>query len=352
MPGSMLKCQIIKFALLFLVLFTGNFSFAQTDSTYTDSTTLEETVLDSGLFDSTMLEEEWSDSMSEDGNSDSSNFSEGDAMLSDSAFMASIPEQPEPTSEPELLFLESLSMRTISGQTTHTLEKGQLEFCVQHRFGEFSLGKYELYGMDQSRVRIGFDYGITNKITVGVGRSSMGKVFNGFFKAVLGKQGENNKKFSYTWVSDMYVSGEKNTDPSLDPYYFTHRLKYVNQLLVSHAFGQRAVLTLAPTVVHRNLVDSAKYANDLSMAVISGRLKVRKGMNLTSEYSYLFNHDMRKLYTPAFGLGVEFYTSGGHIFQIVFTNSNSMNEADIYAMANGKWSKGQVRMGFNIVRQF
>jgi len=246
--------------------------------------------------------------------------------------------------------IEGISLRMITGQTTRVLNKGVLEFCVQHRFGFISGGKDQFYGFDVSDVRLGFDYGLTRKITLGVGRSSMGKAFNGFVKAAIVKQGEHSM-FNFSWLSDMYISGLKNNDASLDPYYFTHRLKFTNQLLISHSFGQRFMLSVAPTVVHRNLVDSAKYANDLSLLIVNGRLKIREGLNLTGEYSYLFNHNMRKLYTPCISAGVELYTSG-HIFQIVFTNSNSMNEADAYAMQNGKWSKGNIRMGFNIVRQF
>lgn len=273
-----------------------------------------------------------------------------DTMLKISDSMASSFE-PYEGKVPYGTTLEGMSLRMITGQTTRVLQRKTLEFCVQHRFGFFSQGKSQFYGLDQSDVRLGFDYGLTRRTTIGIGRSSLGKVYNGFVKMAITKQGTNGAWFNVTWLSDLYLSGMKNTDPNLDPYYFSHRLKYTHQLLISRTFNEKIMVSVAPTIIHRNLVDSVKYPNDLSMLVFNARWNVTHGINLTGEYSYMFNHDMRNLYSPCIGAGIEFYTSG-HIFQIVFSNSNSMNEGDAYAMQNGKISKGNIRMGFNIVRLF
>ncbi len=330
----MRKCQIIKTGFALLAFMAAGITTAQTDSTSTDSTL---NVIDTAMAPVMV--------------NDTAMFIDTFPVIdTNQQVVADAVPDYVPRMLPYGMSLESLSLRMITGQTTHVLNKNVLEFCVQHRFGYFNQGKDQFYGFDQSDVRLGFDYGLTRQITIGIGRSSLGKTYNGYVKAKIMKQSD---RFPLTlaWLSDMSISGLKNTDPDLNPFYASHRYKYAHQLFVSRSFGERAMLTLAPSVIHHNLVDSTKYPNDMGLLVVNARIKIRQGLNITGEYSYIFNHDVRQRYTPCIGAGFELYTSG-HIFQIVFSNSNSMNEADSYAMKNGKISNGDIRMGFNIVRQF
>ncbi|MBL7811891.1 MAG: hypothetical protein JNL57_06670 [Bacteroidetes bacterium] len=270
----------------------------------------------------------------------------------DSVFVAGVEDTtPAPANEPVYAKytppLESLSLRLINGHTTHNLYKGELEFCIQHRFGILSGGNEKFFGLDESNIRIGFDYGVRDWLTVGIGRSGMGKTINGYTKFRLVKQGK--WPVSAAWLSDWAINGLKK-DPVLDPWYNTHRYRYTHQLIVSRSFGNRAVIHLLPTLVHRNLVDSIQTPNDLFLLMGTARVKIVNGLNLTAEYSYMF-HSLRKRLNPSAGIGVELYT-GRHIFQFTFTNANSMNEPMFLTDPNGAIRNGDIRFGFNIVRRW
>ncbi|NBP04913.1 MAG: hypothetical protein EBV15_01645 [Bacteroidetes bacterium] len=179
------------------------------------------------------------------------------------------------------------SFRIINGHGTPTLDKKQLEFCIQHRFGLLSSGYEGAWGLDQSNIRIGLDYGLNHNITIGAGRSGMGKTSNGYIKwGIVKPDGTNQYKTSITWLSDMAYVFEKNTS-GLTPYYNTHRINYTHQLLVSRNFffGRHMfMLQVAPTLVHRNLVETAADANDVPLLVGNVRYRINDRIHLTGEF--------------------------------------------------------------------
>ncbi|MBS3915963.1 MAG: hypothetical protein KG003_15810 [Bacteroidetes bacterium] len=241
-------------------------------------------------------------------------------------------------------------LRIVNFQSTKVLEKGQLDFCIQHRFGYLSQGKSNFFGLDESNYRLGFDYGLINHLTIGVGRSNVGKILNGYFKWEIVKQNET-VPFSVSLLEDLGVS-LAHPPSGLEPYYWTHRLKYTSQLIIAHVFGDsRFMIQIAPTVVHRNFTDSATEPNDLLSLTSDLRFRITKGISITGEYGFLFPRDYRNQLRTAAGAGVEFYTAR-HVFQLLVSNAYYMNEANILTMQNGNISKGEIRFGFNVVRSF
>jgi hypothetical protein len=239
------------------------------------------------------------------------------------------------------------SLRMINAQSTYTLEKGVLEFCIQHRFGLLSSGYENAWGFDQSNIRVGFDYGVSNGITVGVGRAGMGKTANAYTKFAIAK----NELGNITWLSDMAFVFEKNTT-GLTPWYTSHRLNYTHQLLMSkHLLSHKLFLQLAPTLVHRNLVDSAADANTVPLLVANFRYALSEKICFTGEYTHLFNKRLNSQINRSVGFGLEFWTAG-HVFQITCTNANTLNEARFLTTQNGDFRKGEFRLGFNIVRKW
>ena len=78
----------------------------------------------------------------------------------------------------------------------HSLENtaaGVFDFKISHRFGFISGGVQELFGLDASTIRIGGDYGITNRLMVGFGRSSYEKTYDVFGKYKLLRQSSGKK---------------------------------------------------------------------------------------------------------------------------------------------------------------
>lgn len=247
------------------------------------------------------------------------------------------------------------SFRIINGHGTPTLGKKQLEFCIQHRFGQLNSGYEGAWGLDQSNIRIGLDYGLNRNITIGVSRSGMGKTSNGYIKwGIVKPDGTNQFKTAVTWLSDMAYVFEKNAT-GLNPYYNTHRMNYTHQLLISrnsylgrHMF----MLQLAPTLVHRNLVETTADANDIPLLVGNVRYRINDRIHLTGEFSHAFNKRIRNSGPPMAGAGIEFWTSG-HAFQLFVSNANSINEFRYMTDGNnGRFGKGDLRLGFNIVRRW
>lgn len=243
-----------------------------------------------------------------------------------------------------------IGLRIVNGHSTFTVPKKKLDFYIQHRFGYLNQGKNGFFGLDESNIRLGFEYGVFNNLTVGIARSSMGKMYSGYGKWAFVKQSKEHP-VSVTWFSEMDISAAHPAN-DLDPFYPSHRYKYTHQLIVAHVFGnQRLMVQVSPTLVHRNLVDSLPEPNDLALIAGALRFRINSKISLTGEYSYIVNHHMRKYLTPCAGAGIEFYT-GGHVFQLVFTNAAALTESQYMGMDNGKISKGQIRFGFNIVRRF
>ncbi len=241
------------------------------------------------------------------------------------------------------------SSRVINGQSMEMIPKGALDFRILHRFGELNGGAYEFFGLDQASMRIGLDYGIMKNLTVGVGRSTAKKELDGFVKYRILQQstGAKNMPFSLVYVGGMTCYLDTN---AFEGNYFTNRLAFYNQLVIGRKFNERFTFQLTPTFLHRNLVLLASEPNDLYALGAGGRVKVTKRIAITGDYFYVFNNTDPAAVDPL-SVGVDIET-GGHVFQLHFSNCIGMNERAFLADTQGKWGKGEVRFGFNLSRIF
>jgi hypothetical protein len=238
----------------------------------------------------------------------------------------------------------------------HSLEStaaGVLDVKISHRFGFINGGIYELFGLDQATIRIGADYGITDRLTVGLGRSSYQKTYDGFLKYKILRQSTGLKKMPVTMAILLTeaIQTTKWTDPDRQNF-FTSRLFHTAQLIVGRKFSNDFSFELAPTWVHRNLVETLEENNDVFALGFAGRIKLNKRFSINGEWIYVpenqINHDV---FHNSLSFGVEIET-GGHVFQLHFTNSTSMIEKGFVAETVGKWSDAGVHFGFNISRVF
>src|ERR1017187_8793407 len=73
--------------------------------------------------------------------------------------------------------------RLINSQSLETVKAHTLDFRISHHFGNELLGDHYLYGLDlASDIRYAFEYGITNKLTVGFSRSRLDENLEGLIK--------------------------------------------------------------------------------------------------------------------------------------------------------------------------
>jgi hypothetical protein len=246
------------------------------------------------------------------------------------------------------------STRILNGHSVEKMPAGQLDFRISHRFGTLNTGAYNLWGLDQSNVHFSLEYGILNWLMVGVGRGTYEKTFDGFTKFTLLRQstGEREMPVSVSVVSTVALNSLKWTDPTRTNY-FSSRLSYVGQVLIARKINNYFSFQLTPSYVHRNLVATELDPNDLWSMGAGGRMKLSKRISLNAEYYYVANpktYMSQQIYNPL-SLGVDIET-GGHVFQLFFTNSVAMIEKGFIGETTGSWRKRDIHFGFNISRVF
>jgi hypothetical protein len=242
--------------------------------------------------------------------------------------------------------------RVINSQSIENVGGGVLDMKISHRFGFISGGAYELYGLDDATIRIGLDYGITDRLMVGWGRSSFEKTYDLFSKYKILRQstGKVSMPITMSWFGSMAVTTLKWQEPERENY-FSSRMYYTHQLLIGRKFSDNFTLQLMPTFVHRNIVKNAHEKNDVYALGVAARQKLTKRLAINAEYFYVGPDQIDERYKNSLSLGFDIET-GGHVFQLHFTNSTSMIERGYITETVGNWLKGDIHFGFNVSRVF
>ena len=244
------------------------------------------------------------------------------------------------------------SSRVIMSQSMEMLRPGVLDFRILHRFGNVNQGLSQFFGLDQASIRLGLDYGLSNNLSVGIGRSSFRKEVDGFAKwrAVQQSTGLNSFPVSLIAVGGATIIGAPWTGPE-NKNNLTSRTAYYTQAIIGRKFSERLTLQAAPIFLHRNYVETAADPNDVFGAGVGGRLKLSKRVSLNVDYYYVANkNDARDLHNPlSIGFDIE---TGGHVFQLHFTNAVGMNERAFLTETTNSWGRGDIQFGFNISRAF
>lgn len=246
------------------------------------------------------------------------------------------------------------STRIMNGHSIERMPPGQLDVRISHRFGTLNSGIYNYFGLDQSNIHFGLEFGIFKWLMIGIGRGNYEKTYDGFAKFSILRQstGAKTMPVSLSLLSSASVTTLKWADTSRTNY-FSSRLTYVYQVLVARKMNQTFSLQLTPTFVHRNLVATELDPNDLYVIGAGGRIKLTKRISFNAEYFYMVNskkYMSTKVYNPL-SLGFDIET-GGHVFQLIFTNSVAMIEKGFIGETTGDWLKGDIHFGFNISRVF
>ena len=251
--------------------------------------------------------------------------------------------------------------RLINGQTNETIAAKHLNFWIQHRFGRVNSGFNGFWGLDESRVRIGFDYGITDNLMIGIGRSSFQKTSDYFVKYKLFRQSKGARIMPVT--ATLLAGGAINAMPTgystelgttMNFNNNIERQSYFGQLILARKFNESVSFQLMPTFLHNNKTESADVKNDIFAVGIGGRVKVSKRISVNGEYyAQVRSYDGNSAYPykNSLSLGVDIET-GGHVFQLHLTNSRGMIEKQYIAGTTGLWQKGDIHYGFNVSRVF
>ncbi len=244
------------------------------------------------------------------------------------------------------------SNRVINLHSIEQTASGVMDLKISHRFGFLNGGWYELFGLDAASIRIGADYGISKNLMIGFGRSSHEKTYDGFVKYRLLRQssGVKNSPITLSAFASTAVKTLRWQNPDRENY-FSSRLYYTYQLIIGRKFSNAFSLQISPTVVHRNLVKTELESNDVFALAAATRIKLTNRVALNAEYIYVFKDQLANGYRNTLSIGFDIET-GGHVFQLHFSNATSMIEKGFVTETVGDWGDGGIHFGFNVSRVF
>ena len=241
-------------------------------------------------------------------------------------------------------------LKVINFESTKLVAKGGFNFIVSHRFGTVKNGFQNLFGLDEAVTHLNFVYGLSEHINISASRSSNQKIYEVATKFRLVNQQAGKMPFTVVGYTSVLANTTLDSDnlPKLE---FKHRLSYVAQLLVSRKMNKNLSLILSPTFFHDNYLTDDFQENSQYGVGFGGRYKLGKRWSLNTEYGVHLNRSENSLYKNPFSVGVDLET-GGHVFQLLFTNSQSMNTNGVFGTSTGDWGESDVYFGFNLARSF
>ncbi|MBN8567295.1 MAG: hypothetical protein J0M25_11250 [Flavobacteriales bacterium] len=253
------------------------------------------------------------------------------------------------------------SLKIVNLESTKLAAKGDFYFVVAHRFDYFNNGFDDFFGLDNANTQLKFLYGVNEWLTVHLARSGFQKTYDLAAKYRLVSQKENGTPFTIVGFNSIAINSElKEKDyPKLK---FENRLSYVAQVLISRKFSEKLSLQLAPSFFHENTLRDILDTNNQPIlpnpqdnsqfAVgIGGRYKLTSRWSVNADYAAHLNRASSAITKNPLSIGVDLET-GGHVFQMHFTNSRAMHEAGFLGQTTGDWGKGEIAFGFNLVRVF
>lgn len=242
------------------------------------------------------------------------------------------------------------SLKIINLESTKLAAKGDFYFIVSHRFDYLKNGFDDFFGLDNANTRLQFLYGVTPWLTVHVSRSGFNKTYEAAGKYSLMHQEQDGFPFEIVGFNSIAVNTglEKDLLPLIE---FKDRLSYVSQLLISRKFSDNLSLQIAPTYFHENYVAFNDQDNSQFALGMGGRYKLTSRWSINMDYAAHLNRASNSPFTNPLSIGVDLET-GGHVFQMHFTNALAMHESGFLGNTSGKWSKSEIAFGFNLVRVF
>ncbi|WP_304516836.1 DUF5777 family beta-barrel protein [Cecembia rubra] len=251
--------------------------------------------------------------------------------------------------EEELIFH---APRHINLATVEALEKNTLHFAIMHTFGTVDNGPRNLWGLDNgANILLNFEYGLTDRFSLGLSRQSMDKFYNLYFRHHVLRQTQNNRMpFSLSLMAGMGLNTSDYDflpDPGVQ---FQERFSYVAQVMVARKFSEKLSLQLSPMWVYFN--------SPLPVYQIEGTQKSYLALGLSSKYKITGKTSLTGQWIPNLnnsltnnvGLGID-VEAGGHVFQMYFVTSPALSDQYLLAGGNGRVGE-KFRLGFNVNRLF
>lgn len=245
------------------------------------------------------------------------------------------------------------STRVVTSQSVELVDEGEFLFVIGHRFGTLNSGIRDLFGLDNSTVRLGGDFGLTDKLNAGIGRSSFEKTYDGYlkYKFLEQKKGENSFPFSAVAFTSANINGQETPFVNVPETDGIHRFSFISELLLASKLSKNVSVQLAPVFIHRNFIESDDSENSYFTGHLGTSIRISPSTTINTEY-FLNPNDVDALtdLTNSLSIGVDIET-GGHVFQLHLTNSQGLTE-NFLSQTTGDFFDGDIFFGFNVARNF
>lgn len=244
---------------------------------------------------------------------------------------------------------------TVIGTASVTnLPRGNANVTIMHAFGRVSEGIDELFGLDAgANIRFGLDYGITDRVSIGIGRSRFEKTYDLRTKVSLLRQTRDGRHpVAVAVKADVGV----RTDPvGLG---FADRLSFLGSVPVGRRVSERVSLQVTPMVSHFNTVFAEPRADGTTLhpenthvaLSVAGRVLLGERIALLVEVTPVLGARTGGT-RDAMAVGLDIDT-GGHVFQLFVASSPWLTEQHTVARNVDAFLSGDFRFGFNVNRVF
>lgn len=251
----------------------------------------------------------------------------------------------------------------INTHSVETLPKQKLDARIAHRFSDLAGaagGWQTFYGLENAAdVSFGIEYGIRDDLTFGFGRTKgsgrLRQSLNASLKYKAIAQSGNGSPVSLAIVGMTSTStAKKSEDPSSMTFFakFPHRMVNYGSVLIARKFSEKLSLQLSGGLTHRNVVPDGEQNNIVNVGLAT-RIQVTRTLGIIGDFALPIINEAEnspKHYAPV-GIGFEFDT-GGHVFQLNFTNATGLMPTDYIPYTMSNWGDGEFRIGFTISRIF
>ena len=239
--------------------------------------------------------------------------------------------------------------KIVNSESVEMPDAGVLQFMIQHRFGTLNSGFYNFYGLDNSQVRMSFYYGINDRLSVGIGRSSALKAIDSNLKYRLIRQSEGEKSFPLTICLNSSVVFKQYVTSNLpNNFLLSNQFSYSHHILLARKFNRNLPVQLSPTLIHYNLLPIDQLSHDLYLLRYGARYKLSNSVSVNIETFSQFNSE-NNINPLSIGFDIQ---TGGHVFQFHLSNSAFMIDRAFIHETYDSWGEGDIYFGFNISRVF
>lgn len=236
--------------------------------------------------------------------------------------------------------------RFVNAQSANLADRGELLLQIQHRFGDISGGAYEFFGLDQASMRIGFEYGFGKNFNLGVGRSTYLKTFDAFGKYRILQQ---NEDFPLSMVINAGGSVPSIRDYFPDEYDHFSDKASINAQVHFATTIKKFGFQVSPGYLKTGYLLKEQQNLSIFTLALGGSIKISKKVSANVEYMHPFSSELSNQNPLSLGIDLD---TGGHLFQLILSNSQRMFDQALYTQTTGDWGEGSLFFGFNLVREF